>query len=62
MAKFEVTGKITHYPSRDGVSFDFQKLDKKDTEKMIEFSYPLLFEIWKSFKNNKIKISITKIE
>ena len=62
--KKELTGKITHYASSNGVMFSFQpmKKSKEQNDFVHDFSSEsdLAFEIWKAFKDSVVKITITK--
>jgi len=64
----EVVGKVTHFVGSDNnINFSFSKFDEKNSKENNEevytsYSYSLLFEIWKKFKNQKIKITIDKVE
>ena len=55
----KITGKISHYPSREGVHFSFEK-EQKNNE--IGLNCDLPFEIWKKFRDSKVDITVTKIK
>lgn len=67
MASLKITGKVTHYASREGVIFNFQKLNEKRSKENGEDSFDfgdndLAFEIWQRFKGNKVKIIVEKVK
>lgn len=58
-------GYVNHYVNSEGISFSLHEIDKKniDDENAVNIYNPLNvnFEIWKAFKNNKVKITIEKV-
>jgi len=61
----KIEGKINHHSSNNGIVFIFSQIDEKNSKKeevdvytYMDFDIP--FEIWKRFKDNKVKITIEK--
>jgi len=63
MSDLKIKGKISHYPGRDGVVFNFNKTLKTNKDGEIissEYDASLPFEIWKKFKDSEVEIIVKK--
>lgn len=60
----EIEGKVTHYPSSQGVIFNFQTTttDKDGVDTIKDWTYDLAFEIWSKYKDSKVKVIIDKVK